>query len=277
MVRTLLRAGWGVAVHGRRRAVVDSLVQAGAHQAESPAALAAAATVIITSLPGEREVREVTLGEHGVRRHAKNGTIVIDTSTIAPNAARELAGELGSAGIAFVDAPVSGGPPSAAAGSLVVMAGGEPETVCRVMAVLETLGTVFYCGTAGAGQVCKACNQLVVVGTIELVAEALVLAAASGLNASQVRAALLRGYAASRVLEQHGERMLNRDFAPGGKAKFNLKDIEAIRGLASSAGLELLAFEATAAQLIRLVDSGGGDLDNSALVTVVESSRAGSA
>jgi 2-hydroxy-3-oxopropionate reductase len=153
------------------------------------------------------------------------------------------------------------------------MIGGDPEAVGRVTPALQALGSVFHCGGPGAGQVCKACNQLVVVGTIELVAEALTLASSAGLDPVLVRSALMGGYAASRVLELHGARMLDRDFEPGGRAKFNLKDIDAIKGLAATNGLALPAFEAAAAQINRLVDGGGGDLDNSALITVVEDSR----
>ena len=267
ITRRLLASGRTVVVHSRSPGAVAAAVAAGAHAAQSPAAVAREARVIVTSLPGAAELREVALG---IADGAAEGTLVVDTSTLAPEAARALAAELGAAGLDLLDAPVSGGPGAAEAGTLVVMVGGEPEAVARATPLLETLGTVFHCGPAGAGQVCKACNQLVVVGTIELVAEALALARAAGLDPAQVRRALLGGYASSRVLELHGERMLARDFAPGGKARFNLKDIEILRTLSTASGLRLPGFDAAAEQIVRLVGAGGGELDNSALITVVE-------
>ena len=199
-------------------------------------------------------------------------TTILDTSTIAPGVARELAGEAQAAGLSFLDAPVSGGPAGAEAGGLVIMVGGDSEVLDAARPLLERLGTVFHCGEVGTGRICEACDQLMVVGTLELVAEVLALAAASGLDAALVRAALLGGYAQSRVLDLHGDRMLRRDFAPGGKARFDIKDAQAVRDLAAAAGLELPGFEAAARQIERLVADGGGDLDNSALITVVESS-----
>ena len=211
--------------------------------------------------------------EDGVVREAATPTVVIDTSTLTPDAARRVHADLHAHAVAFLDAPVSGGPGGAAGGSLVIMVGGDREVLDRAGRLFQSLGTVFHCGGPGAGQVCKACNQLVVVGTIELVAEALVLAEAGGLDPALVRSALMGGYAASRVLDLHGARMLSRDFAPGGRAKFNLKDIDAIEGLAAANGLALPAFAAAATQINRLIDGGGGDLDNAALITVLEDAR----
>ncbi|MGA3220861.1 MAG: NAD(P)-dependent oxidoreductase [Acidimicrobiales bacterium] len=275
IVRRLLGEGWPVVVHDALEAAAQALVGAGAKPAASPEAVAAEATVVIISLPGESEVREVLLGDRGVAQGASDGTVIVDTSTLRPQASRELGAELLPKKVTYLDAPLSGGPAGALSGSLVVMIGGSAGAVRQVTPPLETLGTIFHCGGLGTGQVCKACNQLVVVGTIELVAEALVLGAAAGLDPSLVRSALMGGYASSRVLELHGARMLRRDFEPGGKARFNLKDLEVIGGLAAGNGLALPAFEAAATQLRHLVDQGGGDLDNSALITVLEGSRTG--
>ena len=269
ITRRLLAEGWPVVAYDAVPGAVGAVVAAGGEPAASPEAVAVAAKVIILSLPGQREVRDVIFGDQGIVRSASQGTAVIDMSTLRPQEARDLEAELRAVDVLYIDAPVSGGPPGAVDGSLVIMAGGATEAVCQVRPVLETLGSIFHCGGAGAGQVCKACNQLVVVGTIELVAEALVLAAAAGLEPALVRSALMGGYASSRVLDLHGARMLARDFEPGGRAKFNLKDIDAIRSLIEATGLALPAFETTAIQLQRLVDQGGGDLDNSALITML--------
>jgi 2-hydroxy-3-oxopropionate reductase len=270
----LLEVGWPVVVYDAVPAALATLAAAGAQPAASPEAVAALANVVITSLPGEREVREVVLGEQGIASGASKTTTVVDMSTLSPQFARSLESELRPRGTVFLDAPVSGGPSGAADGSLVIMVGGEANAVFEVTPVLEALGTVFHCGGPGAGQLCKACNQLVVMGTIQLVAEALVLAAAAGLDPVLVRSALMGGYAASRVLEVHGARMLSRDFEPGGPAKFNLKDIGTIRALAEANGLALPAFEASAHQILELIGHGKGDLDNSALITVLEGRRA---
>jgi 2-hydroxy-3-oxopropionate reductase len=272
MASRLLSQGETVIVANRSPEAVSAAVARGARPAATPSAVAAEASVIVTSLPGAAEVREVALGPDGIAAGATARTLVVDTSTLSPQDARMLGAELGAAGVGYIDAPVSGGPVAAGRGSLVVMAGGDPDQIERARPVLERLGTIHHCGPLGAGQVCKACNQLVVVGTIELVAEALALAASAGLDPAVVRAALLGGYAGSRVLEVHGGRMLERDFAPGGRTRFNLKDIDILGALAEAAGLRLPAFDAAAGQVVRLVEAGGGDLDNSALITVLEPS-----
>lgn len=251
-------------------AALAQLAPQGAEACDSPTVVASRAEVVITSLPGEGELREVLFGDRGIFTGSPGARTVVDMSTLTPQIARELHAEVTARGGVFVDAPVSGGPEAARSGGLVIMLGGDPAAVDAVEPVLEPLGQVHLCGGPGSGQVCKACNQLVVVGTIELVAEALALAAASGLNPQLVRGALMGGYAASRVLDIHGARMLRRDFAPGGRARFNLKDIDALAALSAEHAVPLPAFDAAARQLERLVDAGGGDLDNSALITVLE-------
>jgi 2-hydroxy-3-oxopropionate reductase len=234
-----------------------------------PGEVAAASSLILTSLPDGATVAAVA---RSLAAHAQPGTVIVDTSTIAPVVASALAKELGRDGVTFLDAPVSGGPSAAAAGALSIMVGGETAGMERASALLRELGdTVIHCGPPGAGQTCKACNQLIVMGTIELVAEALVLADRSGLDPWTVRRALLGGYAASAVLDVHGERMLRRDFAPGGRARFNLKDISILGALSAAAGVPLPAFEVAAARVKALIDGGGGDLDNAALIEVLRS------
>jgi 3-hydroxyisobutyrate dehydrogenase-like beta-hydroxyacid dehydrogenase len=276
MVQVLRAAELEVTVCSLASAETEAAGAAGARVVATPADVAGTADIVLTSLPGAAAVRQVVLGTAGIASAAPAGLIVVDTSTIAPSEARALDVELARRGIDFLDAPVSGGPSAAAAGTLSVMVGGEAATLHRARPVLEVIGElIVHCGPLGAGQVCKSCNQLVVIGTIELVAEALVLAERSGLDPGTVRRALLSGYAASRVLEVHGERMISRDFTPGGKAAFNLKDIETLDALAEAAGLGLPAYAASAVQMRRLLDGGGGELDNSALVTVVEAGAPG--
>jgi 2-hydroxy-3-oxopropionate reductase len=274
IARRLLSSGRDVIAYDPVSAALEPVVSDGARAAHSPAAVAAAADLIVTSLPGEQELREVLFGDGGIVGAAVEPTTVVDMSTVSSAASVAFEEELRSGHIAFLDAPVSGGPAGVTSGTLIVMIGGEALAVERATPVLEALGRVFPCGGPGSGQICKACNQLIVIGTIELVAEALVFASAAGLDPALVRSALLGGYAGSRVLELHGDRMLARNFTPGGRVKFNVKDIAAIRSVTAARGLDLPAFEAAAAQINRLVDSGGGDLDNSALITLVEHSDA---
>jgi 2-hydroxy-3-oxopropionate reductase len=266
----LLGRGVDVAAFDPRAPARAAVAGRGGRDCGSPAEAAAGADIVLTSLPGAVELREVLFGDAGVLGAAAGSLRIVDMSTLTPRVARELHDEVAAGGAVLLDAPVSGGPDAARGGTLTIMIGGGAQDVDAAQPVLEQLGTVYRCGPAGAGQVCKACNQLIVVGTIELVAEALVVAGAAGLDPELVRSALLGGYAASRVLELHGARMLERDFTPGGRAKFNLKDIDALASLADEHGLRLPAFQAAAGQLARLIDCGGGELDNSALITMLE-------
>jgi 2-hydroxy-3-oxopropionate reductase len=274
MSRTLLRAGWQVIAWDLSPKATESAATAGAEVAIDPSAIGAQAGMVITSLPDADAVREATLGTHGFAASGVRGGLVIDTSTTSPSEARDLASDLAERGIGFLDAPVSGGVRGAESGLLSVMVGGDEALLDRARPVLETIGrAVIHCGPIGAGQVTKACNQLVVMATHESIAEALVLAEANGLDAWRVREALLGGYAGGPILEIQGPKMLNRDFRPGGKARFHVKDIKTIREMATQLGLDLPAFDAAARQVERLVEEGGGDLDNSALIQLIDPQR----
>ena len=275
MCRTLLRTGWKVVAWDLLAAAVEAAVASGAEAASDPASVAARASLVVTSLPDSPAVRAVAFGHQGIAQAAHPGLLIIDTSTTSPAEARALGDELAEYGIAFIDAPVSGGVSGAEAGSLAVMVGGSAERLERARPLLSALGrVVVHCGPIGAGQVTKACNQLVVMATHEAVAEAMVLAQTAGLDPWRVREVLLAGYAASPILEIQAPKMLRHDFAPGGRARFHIKDIVTIGGLAAEAGLKLPAFDAAARQVGRLIDAGGGDLDNSALITLLEPSEA---
>lgn len=225
--------------------------------------------VVVTSLPAGPQVREAVLGDDGVLAGAGGEFMLVDTSTCAPSDSRALSEELHDYGCAVVDAPVSGGPTAARAGTLSVMAGGTDtdlaaaETITRGFA-----GRLVVCGGPGAGQIAKACNQLVVTANIAVVAEALVTASTLGADPAAVREALLGGYASSRILELHGERMLRDDFGLGAAASTQLKDIGIIRELTEGV-VDNQVFEAAARIMADLVENGGGDLDHSAAIKVV--------
>ena len=271
MGRTLLRSGWQVVAWDVAPAALAAAVQAGAEPADGAAGVGGRAPIVLTSLPDGHVLEAVVFDAGGLADGMAPGSLLVDTSTLLPAEARRIADRLEGRRIAFLDAPVSGGVRGAEAGQLAVMVGGPTTQFERARPLLECIGnTAVLCGPTGAGQIAKACNQLVVISTHVAIAEALALAQASGLDAWGVREVLLAGYAASPVLEIQGPKMLRRDFLPGGKARYHLKDIATIAELAEGAGLELAGFRAAAVLMERLVESGGGDLDNSAVITVVE-------
>jgi 2-hydroxy-3-oxopropionate reductase len=266
MAGNLLRAGFPLIVHSRSPGPVDALVAAGAGRGDSPGAIAAAADVVITMLPDTPDVEAVAGGPDGLLAAARHGLLVVDMSTIDPIATRTLAAAFEAVDGRLVDAPVSGGEQAAIDGTLSIMVGGDDASVARAMPLFEVLGsTITHVGGSGAGQLTKAANQLVVGMTIQAVAEALALAEAAGVDPIKVRQALLGGFASSRILEVHGQRMIDRTFKPGFRVRLHRKDARIIESTARSLGLEQLVFEAVLARLERLVDAGDGELDHSAL------------
>jgi 2-hydroxy-3-oxopropionate reductase len=272
MARNLLEAGFDLTVHSRGRGPVDELAAEGASAVASPAEVASASDVVITMLPDTPDVEAVLLGEdEGVLGAAGAGTLVIDMSTIDPGRAIAIAASLGDAGIAMLDAPVSGGERGAVDGTLSIMVGGPADAFERALPVLDALGSsIVHVGDAGAGQVAKACNQLVVGATIEAVAEALALAARSGVDPAKVREALLGGFAGSKILEVHGQRMLDGSFAPGFRIRLHRKDARIVMEAAREVGASTPSFAVVEGQLQRLIDAGGGELDHAALITLLE-------
>src|SRR6185503_8254279 len=237
-----------------------------------PAEVAAASAITITMLPDTPDVETVMLGPKGVVEAAQPGSLVIDMSSIDPGPTRSIAEAFAARDVSMLDAPVSGGERGAIDATLSIMVGGDADAVQRAMPVLEALGkSIVHIGPSGAGQVTKACNQLVVAATIEAVAEALVLAERSGVDAAKVREALLGGFAGSKILEVHGQRMLDRSFEPGFRARLHRKDARIVLDAARAAGSPIPAFQVVAAQLDRLVDEADrGDLDHSALFTLLD-------
>ena len=273
MARNLVRAGLEVVVHSRSPEPVEELVADGAGRAETPSEVAAGADVVITMLPDTPHVEEVLFGENGVWDGARAGSLVIDMSTIDPTATRRFAGRLAERDVAMLDAPVSGGERGAIDGTLSIMVGGPEEAFERALPILRVLGgNVTYVGDTGAGQIAKACNQLIVAATIQAVGEALVLAAKAGVDPTVVREALLGGFAGSKILEVHGRRMLEGDFTPGFRAALHRKDARIITAVAEELGSPLPSFAVAAAALEALVAAGHGDLDHAALVTLLENS-----
>ena len=270
MAQNLLRAQYRVVVHNRSRAVVDELVTQGAIPAYSAREVAAQCDIIITMLPGPESVAEVLRGADGVIENARANAIVIDMSTSAPQLARELAAFGKTRDVFVLDAPVSGGTVGARDAALAIMVGGDADAFARALPVFQTLGkNVVRVGDAGAGQVVKAANQLIVGITIDAVAEALALAERAGVNPALARQVMLGGFAASRILDLHGQRMLEKNFAPGGRATTQRKDLGIALDEAKTHALDLPLTQHVAQMYDELIARGFGDADHAALWRLV--------
>ncbi|HEY1266563.1 MAG TPA: 2-hydroxy-3-oxopropionate reductase [Candidatus Binatia bacterium] len=271
MARNLLKAGCPLLVHNRSRASVEELAQEGAAPAASALEVAAAADILITMLPDSPDVEQVYNGADGVFAGVKAGALLIDMSTISPVVARKLAAEAGRRGCEMLDAPVSGGEAGAIGAALSIMIGGSVSAVERAMPVFHKLGkNIVHVGEAGAGQIAKAANQIVVGVTIAAVSEALVLAAKAGVDPAKVREVLLGGFAQSKILDAHGLKMLERNFKPGFRIRLHEKDLKIALASASEYGVPLTTTAVVAQMMAALKATGRGDFDHAALVNLIE-------
>lgn len=268
MAENLLRAGFPLIVHNRSSGPVEELSRQGAQVALSPDEVARHSDITITMLPDSPQVVEVM---SGVLAGAARGHVVIDMSTIAPAVTRELAGRAAEAGVELLDAPVSGGDIGARDGTLSIMVGGSKTAFDRVRPVLEALGTtITRVGDSGAGQVVKACNQVVVALTIEAVSEALVLGSKAGVDPAVIIRVLSGGLAANKVMEVRGRNLLEHDFTPGFKVALHHKDLGIALTTAREAGA-VLPLTATVDQLLAALGQRGcGGEDHSALLRISE-------
>jgi 2-hydroxy-3-oxopropionate reductase len=271
MARNLMKAGHELVVYNRSRDKTDELVQERAEAAGSPAEVGAACGTIITMLPDSPEVREVVTGEHGVLEGIGEGSLLVDMSTISPVVTEELAAEVAEKGAGMLDAPVSGGEPGAMEGTLSIMVGGSEENFERARPIFEILGdTIVHVGGVGAGQVVKACNQIVVALVIEAVSEALVLGSKAGVDPAKIIEVLSGGLAGNKVMEAKRNFFLEHDFDPGFKVELHHKDL----GIALAAGREYgvaLPVTALVSQMLEaLLAKGRGDRDHSAILTLLE-------
>jgi 2-hydroxy-3-oxopropionate reductase len=271
MALHLIEAGHALSVYARRAEAAQPLVDAGARRLATPAAVAAASEVVFTMVTTGADVEAVALGEGGIIHGAKPGTVLVDMGTIPPGTARRIAAALAAKGIETIDAPVSGGEVGAQNATLAIMAGGKAEVLERVRPLLEKLGkTLVHIGPNGAGQVAKACNQMIMVSCIEAMAEAMLLAKQSGADPEKVRQALAGGSAGSRVLEVFGARMTARDFKAGVEARLHHKDFGILLDEAVTLGAPLPIAAQVWQQLNALMAQGMGREDTSALLKVLE-------
>lgn len=275
MAGHLLKAGHALAVWSRRPDAVAPLLAAGARACASPAEVARHARIVFTMVTGSDDVAAVALGDEGLVHGGGSGagqfSTLVDMSTIAPEMARRIAVQLGERGIRMLDAPVSGGVTAAANASLAIMVGGPAETLAQVRPLFDLLGkTIVHVGESGAGQVAKACNQMVMVAAIQACAEAMHLAESSGVDPRKVRLALLGGSAGSRVLEVFGERMVARDFGAGVEARLHHKDFGILLNEAQRLGCPLPIAAQVGSQLNALMGQGWGRDDSATLLRVAE-------
>ena len=271
MARNLMKAGYPLVVHNRSRGSVEELAKEGAQAAATSKEVAGRSEVLITMLPDSPDVELVYAGENGVFAGAKAGMLLIDMSSISPVVARKFAADAEKRGCDMIDAPVSGGEAGAIGATLSIMIGGKATAVERAMAIFQALGkNIVHVGDTGAGQVTKAANQMVVGTTIAIVSEALVLAAKAGVDPAKVRQALLGGFAQSKILEAHGQKMLERNFKPGFRIRLHEKDMKIALAAGSEYGVPLMVSSQVAQMMTAMKSMGNGDLDHSGLVKFVE-------
>jgi len=269
----VMKAGHSMAVWARRRESMQPLSEAGATACASAGEAAALADVMFVMVSDTPDVEQVIFGPKGIIEGAKSGTVVVDMSTISPVATRDMAIRLAEKGVEMLDAPVSGGEVGAINGTLSIMVGGKREVFDRVKPLFDCMGkNIVHIGASGAGQVAKACNQIVAAVTLEAVSEGLTLARRNGVDPAKVRDALMGGFAYSKALEIHGRRILERDFKPGFKARLHRKDLKIVTDTAAHLGLTLPQASLVASHLNALVGLGCGDEDSAAVVKVIERS-----
>lgn len=271
MALNVLKAGFSLVVHNRSRPAVGRLSAAGARDGRSPKGVGEQADIILTCLPDSPDVNHVLFGPQGVFEGISAGKLVADMSTISPIAVREFATRAQAVGVDMLDAPVSGGQRGAQQGTLSIMVGGSEHAYGRALPVFQAMGkTIVHMGASGAGQVTKACNQMMT-GCINAgISEAMTFAAKAGVDPGMVRQVLLGGAGYSRLLESGGLRMIERNFTPGFKAKLHYKDLRICLEAARTFGMPLPTTALVHQFYTALIQAGHGELDFSALVTVFE-------
>lgn len=270
MAINLMDAGYSLIVLDTNKAAGD-LTHKGAEAFSTCKEVAANSDIVITMLPDSPEVKEVVYGKDGVLEGIKSGTVFVDMSTIAPSTAREVYASLKEKGVEALDAPVSGGQVGAEGGTLSIMCGGSQAAFDEVMPLFQVMGkSAVLIGDAGAGQMTKACNQMIVGMTIQAVAESFTLAKKAGVNLEKMREALLGGFAQSRILDLHGQRIIDRNFDPGFKIKLHRKDMNIALEAGKEFSVPLYGSALVASHMDAVLASGKGEYDHSSLALLME-------
>jgi 2-hydroxy-3-oxopropionate reductase len=271
MAANLVQAGFDVIGYNRSRPAVDRLVAQGGKAADSIADAVRDSDVVVTMLPDSPDVEAVALGDDGVLANAKDGLLYIDFSSIRPDTSRAVAEQARAQGVRVLDAPVSGGEQGAIDGALSIMVGGEAADFAAAQPVLDAVGkTIVHVGPAGSGQTVKAANQLIVAGTIELVAEAIVFLEAHNVDTEAAIKVLAGGLAGNAILDRKAAGMLKREFTPGFRLELHHKDLGIVQSAAREAGVVIPLGSAVAQLVAALVARGDGGLDHSGLLKLVD-------
>ncbi len=271
MAQNLLKAGFPLVVHNRSRQKVEELVRQGACAAESPREVAERSDVVFTNLPDTPDVLKVVLGDNGVLSGAHPGLIFVDNSTIKPAASREIYQRLAEVGVQSLDAPVSGGDVGAQQGTLSIMVGGDADALEKVAPAFQALGkTITYIGGPGAGQIAKACNQIMVAAQMLAMGELMIFAQKAGADPEKVVGAVRGGAAQCWTLDVKPQRLLAGNRAPGFRSSLQSKDLNIVMETAREYGISLPGAGLLAQLYAALCANGGGDLDNSGIIAVVE-------
>jgi len=272
MALNLIKGGYPLRVYGRRPETMAPLSEAGAVACDSPGDAARGCDVVFTMVTTTQDVIEVVLGERGVITGAKPGSVAVDMGTISPAATRKIAARLSEAGIEALDAPVSGGAIGAVNGTLSIMVGGKAETLARVRPLFSCMGkSIVHVGPSGAGQVTKACNQVVMLTTLLGLAEAFGFARKTGLDPGKAYESLSGGIAECRILEVLGKRMVERNYVPGIEARLHYKDLQIVLEEAHTLGVAMPATALVTQIFNALIGRGGGSEDSSQLAEIIES------
>jgi 2-hydroxy-3-oxopropionate reductase len=271
IARNILKSGFPVVVHNRSRAAVDELVSEGAIAANSPKEVASQVDIIFTNLPDSPDVEKVVFGENGIIKGARAGLIVIDNSTIKPASARKIAEKLKEKGVFSLDAPVSGGDIGAKNGTLTIMVGGDADALEKAMPVLQAMGkTITHVGDAGAGQVAKAANQIMVAAQMVAMGELLVFSKKAGVDPRKVVDAIKAGAAQCWALDIKTPRLFDGNRSPGFKSYMQLKDMNIVLETAKEYDVPISGTIENTKLFQQMIDMGMGELDNSAVVGVIE-------
>lgn len=271
IARNIMKAGFPLTVHNRSRAAVDELASEGAKPAHSPREVAEASDVVFTNLPDSPDVESVVLGPEGIIEGVRPGMIFIDNSTIKPETARKIADMLAGVDVAALDAPVSGGDVGAQAGTLAIMVGGPEEAFKEALPIFQAMGkTITYVGESGAGQVAKACNQIMVAAQMVAMGELLLLAQKTGVDPKRVVDAIRGGAAQCWTLDVKPQRLFEGERGPGFKAHMQHKDLGIVMDTARAYGMPLPGTAVNMQLFESMLQLGMRDLDNSAVLAVLE-------
>jgi len=271
MVINLIKNDIEVYFFARKKRIIDEISKIGGKFIPNPCDISKFTKIILTNLPNTKDVENIVIGENGIINNLKTGSIVIDMSTISPEGTRSINDKLRARKSYLLDAPVSGGESGAKSGKLSIMVGGDRSAYLKIKFILSILGSkITYIGKSGSGQVCKACNQILVAQTIQSISQIITIAKKSDINPMIIREALLAGYANSKILEVHGKRMITSDYKPGFKLSLHHKDLKIAKNLTKNMGLNLKGLNEAQKAMSYAEKEGLSNLDSSIIHTVLE-------